>query len=812
MRFNLSLRNSPGLSWPGRSLAAALLAAVLGLAGRGSAHAQGTAVLSGSVIDALGRGIPGAVVTVVSEISPDQPDAVAADARGQYRIRLRHTGRIEVVAEAAGFAAARRTVDVEHGSQVALRLSLDVAAITEAVHVRPGRLAGTPEAVLRIPGAVDIIDRATLDASRVLSTNEALRKAPGVVVRDEEGLGLRPNIGIRGTNPTRSSRVLLLEDGLLLTYAPYGDNATYYHPPIERFETVEVLKGSGQIAYGPMTVGGVINYVTPDPPASQSGSASLTVGTRASLHGHANYGTTVGRAGLRVDYLRRQGNGAREHTSTVVDDTSAKTTLTLSATQRLVLRGSYYAETSTLTYSGLQEAEFRDNPRGNPFANDEFVVDRGAGALTHQWTPRGSFVLSTAAYAARVDRDWWRQSSTSTQRPNDAADPACGGMANLLTTCGNEGRLRAYWTRGVETRAHVAHRWGAFGIETTAGARLHGERQERQQRNGATPVARDGRLVEDNQRLNTAWAMFVQQRLQHGAWSLTPGLRLEHVGYGRTNRLNGASGTTRLTALIPGLGIAHAPTDRLTWFAGLHRGFAPPRTEDVISNMTGGSIDLDPELSWNTEFGARTELRPGLKADVTLFRMDYRNQVVPATVAGGAGATVTSAGATEHAGVEGALRVEGGPLAGLRANPYLRASITWLPVARFAGPRMSTVPGFGDETVTGRRLPYAPALAATITGGVSIGPHWDVLVEAVHQGRQFGDDLNSVTPSADGQRGVLPASTLWHAAANWRLPGSRATIFITVKNLRDTLVIVDRSRGLLPGMPRMIHAGVTARF
>ena len=80
---------------------------------------------------------------------------------------------------------------------------------------------------------------------------------PGVFARDEEGFGLRPNIGIRGLNPTRSSKVLLLEDGIPLTYAPYGDNASYYHPPVDRFERIEVLKGSGQILFGPHTVGGV---------------------------------------------------------------------------------------------------------------------------------------------------------------------------------------------------------------------------------------------------------------------------------------------------------------------------------------------------------------------------------------------------------------------------------------------------------------------------------------------------------------------------------------------------------------------------
>ena len=72
------------------------------------------------------------------------------------------------------------------------------------------QLVGSEEERRRIPGAFFRLSSEDLLASRVFTTNEALRKVPGLVVRDEEGLGLRPNIGMRGLNPTRSSKTLLL--------------------------------------------------------------------------------------------------------------------------------------------------------------------------------------------------------------------------------------------------------------------------------------------------------------------------------------------------------------------------------------------------------------------------------------------------------------------------------------------------------------------------------------------------------------------------------------------------------------------------
>lgn len=123
---------------------------------------------------------------------------------------------------------------------------------------------GSYENLKTISGSADVIDKETLESSRVFTANEALRKVPGVHMRDEEGLGLRPNIGIRGLNPTRSTKVTLLEDGIPLAYAPYGDNASYFHPPIERFDHIEILKGADQVRFGPQTIGGVVNYITPN--------------------------------------------------------------------------------------------------------------------------------------------------------------------------------------------------------------------------------------------------------------------------------------------------------------------------------------------------------------------------------------------------------------------------------------------------------------------------------------------------------------------------------------------------------------------
>lgn len=704
----------------------------------------------------------------------------------------------------------------------------------DSVYVLPEiRVVGSAAALARIPGSATLLPPIHLEPWRSATANDVLHRVPGISVREEEGLGLRPNIGVRGLNPTRSTKVLLLEDGIPVTFAPYGDNASYYHPPMTRFERVEIVRGSGQIAFGPQTVGGVINYITPQIP--QSGTLarlSLAGGSHGFVDLNGRVATHIGDVGALLAGSRRTGEGAREHTSAGLSDAMAKVVVPLAARNQLTLRGNLYRERSNVTYSGLTESEWIVNPRANPFQNDSMKLDRWALSATHALAPTQRSQLVTTAYASGVRRDWWRQSSNSAQRPNDSSDPNCGGMANLNTTCGNEGRLRAYRHYGIDTRVHGSFELMGIGSQLEAGARWHAEAQDRRQVNGATPTAREAGpptdinsgLREDNQRYNTAWSGFVQNRFSLGRTTLSPGIRVERIGYERTNNLNGAKGSTTLTAVIPGLGLTHELRPGLLFFTGVHRGFAPPRTEDIIDNSSGAVVELDAELSWNYEVGVRGVSGP-LEIELTAFRMDFQNQIVPASVAGGSGATLTNSGRTLHQGIEGALRVDAAGLLGL-AGPYLEGTVTWLPTARFAGTRFAyigtaagDVPGkvyaaqnaASDReqvSVTGKRLPYAPELTYLLAAGFARENGFDFRIERVGASQQFADPINTRVTVLDGQQGPIAPYAIWNVSASAPLLRSGTRIWMSVRNATDALYLADRTRGMVPGAPRSIQFGI----
>ncbi len=778
--------------------------------------AQATADLAirGTIVDGSGAAVPAATVRVRADNGSWKSVAESSYA-GDFHLFVPVPGTYRVVVERAGFTRQEFDVPVVAGRPAVRAIRLSPAALAQELLVTANLIAATPEVVSRTPGSVDFVEPSALTTSRVFSFEEALRKVSGVNTRLEEGFSLRPNIGMRGLDPTRSRNVLLLEDGVPLAYAPYGDNASYYHPPVDRFESIEVVKGSGQILWGPRTVGGVLNYVTPAVPDRPRGSLSLAGGSRDYFNGHFRFGGTFGATGLLLDATRKQGEGSRDNTRTGLNDINFKVLRPLGARQALALKLNYYGEDSRLTYTGLRLDEWLAAPRSNPFRNDSFLGDRFGGAVTHTASLTPNAILNTNVYGSVFKRDWWRQSSNSGQRPNDSFDPACRGMVNLHTTCGNEGRLREYSAWGVDPRIRLSH--GLFGVrsELDTGVRAHFETQERVQKNGDSPLARDGRVVEDNRRTTQGYSAFVQNRIFLGDFTLTPGLRIEHVRYDRTNRLfnggQGAYGKTDLTQLIPGIGGAWNPNQSITVFAGAHRGFAPPRAEDLINN-SGGFVELDAELSWNYEAGVRARLSQSASVDATFFRTRYTNQIVPASLAGGAGSVLTSAGETLHQGVEFSGRLDRRSVFGTGHGMWLRGAATWLPQVRFEGLRYSAVSGAGSVLIQGNRLPYAPVSLLTASAGWTHRRGANLMLELVHTGRQFGDDLNTVNSTADGQRGAIPGNVIWNATMNFPVEAWRTTAFVSVKNAFDRLTLVDRVRGMVPGTPRLIQAGFRWEF
>lgn len=701
------------------------------------------------------------------------------------------------------------------------------------VEVSAGAGRSAPERV----GSAALLDEQTLFDSHVFTVNEALRKVPGVYVRDEEGFGIRPNIGIRGMNPFRSTKVLFLEDGLLLNYAPYGDNDIYYHPPVDRYDGIEVMKGADLTQYGPQTISGAVNYLTPNPPKGFGGFAAFTGGNRDYLNGHLRAGGTIGPVGGLADFVHKEGQGARDNSFVQLDDFNLKGVFEIDPNNTLAWRGDYYQEDSQSTF-GITEAELRNfGHRYNPFRYDRFQTSRWATSATHEYRFNDSARLATSFYWSQFDRDFWRQNN---QQPTDTncgmafREARLNGEAVDVEDCRfNRGRLRHYNAWGVESKFHADHDLFVIPSQLDLGFRAHYETQHRLTQDGTSPTVHDGVLIEDSSRFADAYAGFLRNRFIVGDWSFTPGVRVESVSYQRQNRLPNqisARGRSSVTEPLPSFALDYSPAKEATLFFGFHRGFAPQRVEDSVYG-NGNTAEIGPELSWNYELGVKARPSRSLQSDLTLFNNDFQTLTVLGTVGGND--TPVAQGEALFQGLELSGRVDGGDVLDSDHNPYALLAYTWVPVAKSLTPFKclplsdGTVPpscpnGLVYGSKAGNRLPYAPEHLLTAKLGYSHAIGLDVSLEAVFTADQFADFMNLASgadhpngpnsaEARSGQYGRLQNYTVVNFAGTYQVLKG-LNLFVTIKNLLDNQYIVDRVRGIMPGSPRLVQAGFRYDF
>ena len=165
---------------------------------------------------------------------------------------------------------------------------------------------------LRSPGSTDLITNIDIKKFNDTDINRILGKIPGIYIQEEDGFGLRPNIGMRGTGVERSSKINIMEDGVPISPAPYASPAAYYSPTAGRMYAFEARKGSSQIKYGPHSTGGALNYVSTPIPNRFKSNINANTGNYDSYTVNANVGTSHSKIGYLFEFLHDQNNGFKK--------------------------------------------------------------------------------------------------------------------------------------------------------------------------------------------------------------------------------------------------------------------------------------------------------------------------------------------------------------------------------------------------------------------------------------------------------------------------------------------------------------------
>lgn len=703
--------------------------------------------------------------------------------------------------------------------------------------------------VKTLPGSGEYISKRKLSRLNQPDIHKVLATVPGVNIRDEEGFGLRPNIGLRGTPVNRSAKITLMEDGVLIAPAPYADPSAYYFPTFARMEGVEVLKGSSQIKYGPYTIGGAVNLLSTSIPETFKGFAQLSYGS----FGTNQQRIWVGDSKKNIDYLfevnRLASKGFKEldnggNTGFDRRDVMGKVRWHTSADalvpQSVTLKFLNTTEEGNEAYLGLTYEDFKANSNRRYAATQKDLLDINHNhiSLNHNITPVANFNISTTGYYAHTFRDWGRVNTIGGQSINNIlADPVTHAIPyQIMTGKANgdiafQGAARTFTVKGVQTNLKYDLQTGQVSHKIQVGFRYHEDKSDRyatrstfSMTNGNMILATAGvKGNNENQIRNAkATATYFQYDLSYKGFTLTPGIRYESIRFDLQNYGNNDYGRigadlrtakNDLSIVLPGIGFNYAVTSYMGAFGGVHKGFSPPGMPSVTSTE-----QAKVETAVNYELGYRF-YKHYLNAQVVGFLNNYSNILGSDNVSSGGMGTgdMFNAGKARIQGVEVSMEYD---LLSNSHNSYLKLPLGIAYTYTRAEFQETFQNGGGDwgsgVINKGDLIPFITPQLLTASLGV--------------ENRKFNITLisrfvgNTRTKPGQGDE-IIPDNNVKYSDVNtigkywvFDISGNykfhkNLSAFATLNNLlNNKYIVANLPQGYRPGMPFGINAGLKVDF
>ena len=695
-------------------------------------------------------------------------------------------------------------------------------------------VVGTADNLEIIPGSASQIEGAALLRSQAgfADVHRILRSVPGVNIQEEEGFGLRPNIGLRGSGSERSGGITLMEDGVLIAPAPYSAPSAYYFPTSGRMEAVEIRKGSSQIKFGPRTNGGALNLVSTRVPNQLRVFGEVGGGSHSSGKARMNVGNSSPRWGwlLETYQLRTEGfkhvDGGGDSGFRLGDFMGKlryRTESTASKLHEVELKVGYTDQRSFETYLGLTDGDFAIDPmrRYAGSQGDRIDADHRQFQVRHFTVLSERLDITTVAYRNDFERDWYKLGSVngaSISKILASPEKYSQELAILRGADSDSNSLkkrhnnRKYYGEGIQTVVGLRLGGKTVSHQLEVGARYHADEEDRLQSEDGYQMLSGKKLLtsvgapgSQSNRVGEAraWALFAQDRIDLGGLAITPGVRFESIDMTRTDFAKTdpeRSSPTKvrdshISVFVPGIGLDHRIGNSGSVFAGIHRGFAPPGP--------GAASGVEAETSVNYELGYRYRAAR-VSANATGFLNNYDNLLGSDTLSSGGLGTgdLFNGGAARIWGLEVAGKYDLGSRGGRGLSVPVSVAYTWTR-GNFLTSFDSKFKPWGSVQ-TGDQLPYVAEHQAHLSLGLQAA-RWDLFGTVSAIGAMRTEAGQGPIPIGSG----TGSATVVDLTASYQI-SDRVRLHAAVQNALDNIYIVARRpAGVRPGLPRTLMLNVS---
>ena len=689
-------------------------------------------------------------------------------------------------------------------------------------------IIGTKADARRIAGSGTVISNEDLQKTIDTDIHKILSAVPGLFFRTEDGYGLRPNISIRGTSLDRSSKITIMEDGVLVAPAPYTSASAYYFPTTGRIHAVEVLKGPSAITQGPSTIGGALNLISTPIPTEGKGKFVQELGDNGMVRTHAVLGGDNGTLGAMVEVHEHSTDGfdsianAGGDTGFDKSDLLAKFRYT-SGNHEVTLKLLDLDESSRQTYVGLSQSSFNKNPkmRYGMTQYDQMKNDGEQQSITYKGTFGNVDVIATS-WSNDYHRDWFKVDKAN----NGKAFGISNGINNVIDAANNgnadaQGILDG--TREAEVKLKHNNRfYGNEGIQfqlsrdirnhsITFGYRDMEDYESRLQNYECFDQSADGKnsalspcstgWTGSNNRLREtdATSYFVQDTITIDKLTLTLGYRSEDY-----DKLENRWSDAKPTRIIKdpkynnkkssgdysttGFGATYDVSENLKLVAGFHQGMSPV-------------FNGDAEEADNMELGFRYN-KETTSVEVIYFASDYANLVAECKNSSGgdcdAGDTF-SGGEVDVSGLE------------VDASWVLQRNAVNYPIAITYTSTDATFDNSFDSdyfgvVASGDDLPYIPSSVLAISAGFITESGWSGYM-------RMADHGSSCSTAACGAYENIEAYSYIDLSLRKRV-NENLDVYGVLENVTDNEDIAARApkNGARSQKPQTFKVGFSYKF
>lgn len=741
-----------------------------------------------------------------------------------------YSSNIELIFVAEGFPSVKQSIDFNERVDSFVRIELKVQELSEIV------LSAKRKEVFLLKRMEDfeqteiyagkknevILVEQSMGNLASNNSRQIYNQIPGLNIYQNDDAGLQLNVGGRGLDPNRTSNFNTRQNGYDISADVLGYPESYYTPPAEGLEAIQIIRGAASLQYGTQ-FGGLINFKlkTPDPLKPFTLTTRNTVGSNSLL---TNFSMVSGSI-KEFKYLGfvnlKKGDGFRPNSqfnsSNIFIQFGYEVSEDTSLTAELTYLDYLSQQGGGLSDRMFDENAFQSNRSRNWFGLSWLLYNV---KFQHTFNSNSNFSLNLFGLDAQRNAIGFRSNRVNQVDPGQERDLIKGDFKNI----------------GVELRWLSRYKLGGVNSVFLIGSKYYNSNNTSQQGPGSANSDADFRFRQDefpnyNQQSvysypNQNLALFSENIFYaHPKLSFTPGVRFEFIetaALGEYKKINtDAAGNVILNKTVPtsenrrrnfalfGLGIEYKPTPKMEFYGNISQNYRSVTFTDI--SIVNPAYIINPNISdekgFTTDFGVRGRFKKTFSFDANLFRIYYNNRIGFIQKKFNDGSVKSERGNVGDAvlyGVESLLDINLKELLTLvnenfNINYFVNFSLI---DSEYTS---SITPG-----ITGKKVEFVPKV--NLKTGLKVGyKNYSLNLQYSYLSDQFSDSTNALSGNLSGVIGLIPAYNVLDLSSS--VSRGRFRFELGVNNVSNEIYFTRRATGypgpgIIPSPNRNVYLTV----